>query len=63
MVFAGVAVAVAAAALSHLVKKADVLQEQSNLTISREGHMEGEIIFNIDVILAKRKISVTELAK
>lgn len=24
--------------------------------------MEGEIIFNIDVMLAKRKISVTELA-
>ena len=24
--------------------------------------MEGEIIFNIDVMLAKRKMSVTELA-
>ncbi len=33
VVFAGVAVAVAAAALSHLVKKAAVLQEQSDLTI------------------------------
>ena len=25
--------------------------------------MEGEIIFNIDVMLAKRKMSVTELAE
>ena len=33
VVFAGVAVAVAAAALSHLVQKAAVLQEQSDLTI------------------------------
>lgn len=33
IVFAGVAVAVAAAALSHLVQKAAVLQEQSDLTI------------------------------
>lgn len=33
VVFAGVAVAVAAAALSHLVKKAAALQEQSDLTI------------------------------
>ncbi|MBQ0110597.1 MAG: DUF2975 domain-containing protein, partial [Oscillospiraceae bacterium] len=32
-VFAGVAVAVAAAALSHLVQKAAALQEQSDLTI------------------------------
>lgn len=31
--FAGVAIAVAAAALSHLVRKAAVLQEQSDLTI------------------------------
>ncbi len=33
VVFAGVAIAVAAAALSHLVKKAAVLQEESDLTI------------------------------
>lgn len=33
VVFAGVAVAVASAVLSHLVQKAAVLQEQSNLTI------------------------------
>ena len=33
VVFVGVAVTVAAAALSHLVKKAAVLQEQSDLTI------------------------------
>lgn len=33
IVFAGIAVAVAAAALSHLVKKAALLQEQSDLTI------------------------------
>ena len=33
IVFSGVAVAVAAAALSHLVQKAAVLQEQSDLTI------------------------------
>ncbi len=33
IVFAGVAVAVAAAALSHLIQKAAVLQEQSDLTI------------------------------
>ena len=33
VVFAGVAVAVAAAALSHLVLKAALLQEQSDLTI------------------------------
>ncbi|WP_036598683.1 DUF2975 domain-containing protein [Oribacterium sp. oral taxon 078] len=33
VVFAGVAVAVAAAALSHLVQKAAALQEQSDLTI------------------------------
>ena len=33
IVFIGVAVAVAAAALSHLVKKAAALQEQSDLTI------------------------------
>ena len=33
VVFAGVAVSVAAAALSHLVQKAAVLQEQSDLTI------------------------------
>ena len=33
VVFAGVAVAIAAAALSHLVRKAAVLQEQSDLTI------------------------------
>ena len=33
VVFAGVAVAVASAVLSHLVQKATVLQEQSNLTI------------------------------
>lgn len=33
VVFAGVAVAVAAAALSHLVQKAAVLQEQSDWTI------------------------------
>ena len=33
IVFAGVAVAVSAAALSHLVQKAAVLQEQSDLTI------------------------------
>ena len=33
VIFAGVAVAVAAAALSHLVKKAAALQEQSDLTI------------------------------
>ena len=33
IVFAGVAVSVAAAALSHLVKKAAVLQEQSDWTI------------------------------
>lgn len=33
VVFAGVAVAVASAALSHLVQKAAVLQEQSDLTI------------------------------
>lgn len=31
--FAGAAVAVASAALSHLVRKAAVLQEQSDLTI------------------------------
>jgi len=33
IVFVGIAVAVAAAALSHLVKKAAVLQEQSDWTI------------------------------
>ena len=33
VVFAGVAVAVASAVLSHLVRKAAVLQEQSDLTI------------------------------
>lgn len=33
IVFVGVAVSVAAAALSHLVKKAAVLQEQSDWTI------------------------------
>ena len=33
LVFAGVAVAVASAVLSHLVQKAAVLQEQSDLTI------------------------------
>ena len=33
VVFAGIAVTVAAAALSHLVRKAAVLQEQSDLTI------------------------------
>lgn len=33
IVFAGIAVTVAAAALSHLVKKAAALQEQSDLTI------------------------------
>ncbi|MBR4059961.1 MAG: DUF2975 domain-containing protein [Lachnospiraceae bacterium] len=33
VVFAGVAVAIAAAALSHLVLKAEVLQEQSDWTI------------------------------
>ena len=33
IVFIGIAVAVAAAALSHLVKKAAALQEQSDLTI------------------------------
>ena len=33
VVFVGVAVAIAAAALSHLVRKATVLQEQSDLTI------------------------------
>ena len=33
VVFAGIAVTVAAAALSHLVKKAAALQEQSDLTI------------------------------
>jgi len=33
VVFAGVAVAVASASLSHLVLKAEVLQEQSDLTI------------------------------
>ena len=33
VVFAGVAVAVASGALSHLVKKAALLQEQSDLTI------------------------------
>lgn len=33
IVFAGVAIAVAAAALSHLVKKAAVLQDQSDWTI------------------------------
>ena len=33
VIFAGVAIAVAAAALSHLVKKAAVLQEESDLTI------------------------------
>lgn len=33
VVFVGIAVSVAAAALSHLVKKAAVLQEQSDLTI------------------------------
>jgi len=33
VVFAGIAVTVAAAALSHLVQKAAVLQEQSDLTI------------------------------
>ena len=33
VVFIGIAVAVTAAALSHLVKKAAVLQEQSDLTI------------------------------
>ena len=33
VVFAGVAVAIASAALSHLVLKAEVLQEQSDLTI------------------------------
>ncbi len=33
VVFAGVAIAVAAAALSHLVKKAAVLQDQSDWTI------------------------------
>ncbi len=33
VVFAGIAVAVAAAALSHLVRKAAALQEQSDLTI------------------------------
>lgn len=33
VVFAGVAVAVASAALSHLVQKAAVLQQQSDLTI------------------------------
>ena len=33
VVFAGVAIAVAAAALSHLVKKAAALQEESDLTI------------------------------
>ena len=33
VVFAGIAIAVAAAALSHLVKKASALQEESDLTI------------------------------
>lgn len=33
VVFAGVAVAVASAVLSHLVQKAAVLQEQSDFTI------------------------------
>jgi hypothetical protein len=33
IVFAGIAIAVAAAALSHLVHKAAALQEQSDLTI------------------------------
>jgi hypothetical protein len=33
VVFAGVAITVAAAALSHLVRKAAALQEESDLTI------------------------------
>lgn len=33
VVFAGIAISAAAAALSHLVKKAAILQEQSDLTI------------------------------
>ena len=33
IIFIGIAIAVAAAVLSHLVKKASVLQEQSDLTI------------------------------
>ena len=33
VVFAGIAVTVASAALSHLVQKAAILQEQSDLTI------------------------------
>lgn len=31
--------------------------------IENTENMEGEIIFNIDVMLAKRKMSVTELAE
>ena len=60
IVFACVVASVVAAVLSHLVVKAADLQEQSD---ERERYMEGEIIFNIDVMLAKRKMSVTELSQ
>ena len=35
----------------------------ATVLFERERYMEGEIIFNIDVMLAKRKMSVTELSQ
>ena len=52
IVFACVVASVVAAVLSHLT-----------VLFERERYMEGEIIFNIDVMLAKRKMSVTELSQ
>lgn len=61
IVFASSVIATFVAVLEKLLKEAIDIKEDNDLTIWGENNMA--IIINIDVMLAKRKMSVTELSE